>query len=262
METELFLISQKEMYLCCMQKEWFADWFDTPYYHILYKNRDQGEAERFIDKLVKFLKIPKGTELLDLACGRGRHSVTLAKYGYLVTGVDLSENSIQTAKKSAFGNPLVHFEVRDMRFPFETEKFHGIFNLFTSFGYFDDIQDNRKVIHSAHQMLKESGLIVIDFMNVQRVIHELIQTELKTVDDIDFYISRKFDGTHITKEISFFADEKNFSFSERVQALGMDDFSVLLEQSGFQIMDTFGNFDLAPFEAETSDRLIIIAKKI
>jgi len=245
-----------------MQKEWFAEWFDTPYYHILYKDRDEAEAEKFISNLVNFLSIPAGSKVLDLACGKGRHSLTLARFGYQVTGVDLSENSILTAKKTAGTDCDVRFEVRDMRESFTENTFNAVFNLFTSFGYFDSLQDNQKVIDSAKKMLRKNGLLIIDFMNAKRVVSELVPQEVKSVDGIDFSIRRIYDGTHITKEIKFNADNTDFTYSERVQALNLSDFSELLNNSGFEILHTFGNFDLDPYVSETSDRLIVVAKNI
>ncbi|MEY4602907.1 MAG: hypothetical protein RIT43_199 [Bacteroidota bacterium] len=245
-----------------MQKEWFAEWFDTPYYHILYKDRDEAEAEKFISNLVNFLSIPAGSKVLDLACGKGRHSLTLARFGYQVTGVDLSENSILTAKKTAGTDCDVRFEVRDMRESFTENTFNAVFNLFTSFGYFDSLQDNQKVIDSAKKMLRKNGLLIIDFMNAKRVVSELVPQEVKSVDGIDFSIRRMYDGTHITKEIKFNADNTDFTYSERVQALNLSDFSELLNNSGFEILHTFGNFDLDPYVSETSDRLIVVAKNI
>ena len=50
--------------------KWYASWFDTPYYHLLYKERDQGEAQMFMNNLTSFLNIPKGGKILDLACGK------------------------------------------------------------------------------------------------------------------------------------------------------------------------------------------------
>ena len=79
-------------------KQWYASWFDTPYYHILYKDRDHSEAQVFMDNLTNYLNIPEGGKILDLACGKGRHSVYLNSLGYNVTGIDLSEKSIDYAK--------------------------------------------------------------------------------------------------------------------------------------------------------------------
>ena len=75
-------------------ESWFTSWFDTPYYHILYKDRDDKEAQIFMDNIVHYLNLPEEAKILDLACGKGRHSIYLNKLGYNVTGVDLSENSI------------------------------------------------------------------------------------------------------------------------------------------------------------------------
>ena len=75
------------------------NWFDTKFYHILYKNRDHKEAELFIENLIDKLKIKKNSKVLDLACGRGRHSIFLNKKGMIVTGFDSSENNILEAKK-------------------------------------------------------------------------------------------------------------------------------------------------------------------
>ena len=114
-------------------KDWFTDWFNTPYYHILYKDRNDNEAQQFIKKITEFLSLPKNATLLDLPCGKGRHSVFLNSLGFKVIGADLSENSIQHAKN--FENENLKFIVQDMREPLH-KKYDAVFNLFTSFGYF------------------------------------------------------------------------------------------------------------------------------
>ena len=81
------------------QKDWFVSWFDTPYYHILYKHRDDTEAQLFMKNLIKTLEFSKKQLLLDLACGKGRHSIYLNALGYNVIGADLSKNSIAHAKQ-------------------------------------------------------------------------------------------------------------------------------------------------------------------
>ncbi|MCB0512464.1 MAG: class I SAM-dependent methyltransferase, partial [Bacteroidetes bacterium] len=77
-------------------KNWFELWFNSPFYHILYKNRDQNEANIFIDNMITKLKMDYG-KILDLACGKGRHAYYLAEKGFDVIGVDLAENSIKYA---------------------------------------------------------------------------------------------------------------------------------------------------------------------
>ncbi len=240
-------------------KEWFAEWFDTSYYHTLYKDRNDEEAALFIKNLIEVLQLDPSSSVLDLACGKGRHSVTLNKLGYNVLGVDLSSNSIQQAKYNE--NDRLKFAVHDMREVIDGEKFDAVFNLFTSFGYFDALCDNECVIRSIHTMLKENGYLVIDFMNAEKVIAKLVLNEVKTVDGIDFHIERNYDGQHIFKHIRFEADGRSFDYTERVQALKLTDFEKLLAENGFTIIRTFGDFSLNAFDPNISDRLIIIAKK-
>lgn len=253
------LISLKCIFVPMEKSEWFETWFDTKYYHTLYKNRDNKEAEQFISNLISLLKIPQGSKVLDLACGKGRHSLTLYTHGYHVLGVDLSPSSIEQA--SYFENENLSFQVHDMRQIIPNQQFKGIFNLFTSFGYFDSVEDNLRVLISMHEMLEEDGVLVIDFMNATKVVSQLVTEEVKVVDDITFNITRKFDGNHIFKYIQFSADGEEKKFMERVQALKLNDFQKLLESVGFVITDTFGNFELKPFNEQDSDRLILIAKK-
>jgi SAM-dependent methyltransferase len=239
-------------------KEWFADWFDTTYYHTLYKNRDLCEAKEFIQRLVDHLPLRKGDRVLDLACGKGRHALTLSESGFELLGVDLSEKSIAKAKELESDN--LKFRVHDMREVLPNEQFDAIFNLFTSFGYFDSIQENEKAIDSLSKMLKPNGLLVIDFMNIHQVVENLVESETKTVDGIDFDIRRFYDGKHIFKDIRFRADGQDHWFTERVQALELEDFSALLDAANFKILDSFGDFDLRPFDESSSERLIIIAR--
>lgn len=248
-----------------LQENWFACWFDTPYYHILYQNRNFDEAKGFMDRLVAFLHLPEKAKILDLACGKGRHAAHLATKNFDVTGVDLSPNSISEAK--IMECPNLKFMVHDMRerLTFDNceagDNFDAVFNLFTSFGYFDDTSENLKVTDAVFSMLKENGIFVIDFMNVSKVLHNLVEHEIKTLNEIDFKINRSFDGKHIHKKIEFMDGGENFEFAERVQALNLEDFKSLLNHSGFKILHSFGSYDLELFDLENSNRLIIIAQK-
>ncbi|KGO94791.1 SAM-dependent methyltransferase [Flavobacterium subsaxonicum] len=243
-----------------MQKEtnnWFASWFDTPYYHILYKDRDYEEAQLFMDNLTNYLNLPEDAKILDLACGKGRHSIYLNQLGYDVTGADLSENSIAAASKHA--NDTLHFEVHDMRVPFE-QKFDAIFNLFTSFGYFEQDSDNVVTLKAICESLSEYGFGVIDFMNVKHTIDNLVPHEVKTVDGIDFHIKRFYIDDHIIKEIDFEDKGEKYHFVEKVKALTLQDFEVMMEEASIYLLDTFGDYKLRKFYKNESERLIMIFK--
>lgn len=238
-------------------ENWYASWFDTPYYHILYKDRDYDEAQAFMDNLTHYLNLPEESKILDLACGKGRHSIYLNQLGYEVTGADLSENSINEASKSS--NEKLHFVKHDMRISFE-EKFDAIFNLFTSFGYFEDDADNLTTLKAIRDSLTEYGFAVIDFMNVDFVLENLIPEETKTVDGIDFYIKRYEKENHIYKEISFSDKGKDYYFTEKVQALRLADFEKMMDEAGIYLLDVFGDYKLRKFYKAQSERLILIFK--
>src|SRR4051794_38221332 len=115
-------------------REWYVDWFNSPYYHKLYFEHDEKEARQFINRIILYLKPEPGNRMLDVACGRGRHSKCLAAQGFDVTGIDISPDSIQYAKQ--FENAHLLFYLHDMRLPAWINYFVFAFNLFPSFGYF------------------------------------------------------------------------------------------------------------------------------
>jgi SAM-dependent methyltransferase len=238
-------------------KNWFASWFDTDYYHTLYKDRNDEEAQQFMDNLTHYLNLPEEAKVLDLACGKGRHSIYLNSLGFDVTGADLSENSIAEASK--FSNETLRFKEHDMRNSFE-EKYDAIFNLFTSFGYFENDADNLKTLISIKDSLTEYGFAVIDFMNVDYVIENLVPSEIKSVDGIDFHIKRYVKDNHIFKEIDFEDKGEKFHFTEKVQALRLADFEAMMEEAGIYLLDVFGDYKLKTFYKNSSERLIMMFK--
>ncbi len=236
---------------------WFASWFDTPYYHILYKERNYREAQVFMDNLTHYLNLPEKAKVLDLACGKGRHSIYLNQLGYDVVGADLSENSINEANKNS--NETLHFQVHDMRETFE-DKFDAIFNLFTSFGYFENDEDNLITLKAMKESLTEYGFAVIDFMNVNQVINNIVPEEIKTVENIDFHIKRYVADGHIYKDIDFEDQGQKFHFTEKVKALTLKDFEEMMEEAGIYLLDIFGDYKLKKFHKTDSERLIMIFK--
>jgi len=238
-------------------KDWFTDWFNTSYYHILYKERNDVEAQLFMRNITEILSLDKATHILDLPCGKGRHSVFLNSLGYSVTGSDLSENSINTAKK--YENDTLKFNVHDMRVPF-SKKYDAVFNLFTSFGYFEDDKEDLLILDNIKNGLTKEGFFVFDFLNAVLVKENLVTKETKVVDDITFNITREISNGFILKHITFFADAENHSYTERVKYLDLEKMTSYLEKVGFKIEHTFGDYHLNSFNSKISNRLIIVAK--
>ncbi|WP_448105501.1 class I SAM-dependent methyltransferase [Pedobacter panaciterrae] len=242
-----------------MQRKWFQYWFNSPFYHILYSQRNDAEAEFLIDNLSAYLKPAANSRILDIACGRGRHSIYLNKKGYDVTGIDLSEQSIKYAQQ--FEQKNLHFFVHDMRKLSFINYFDIAMNLFTSFGYFETEKEHVNAMKAFRKSLKDDGTLVIDYFNTQKILKNLTQQEIKTVEGIEFHLHKFVAEGKIIKHINFEHRDKPYAFEERVQAFTLQDFERMFEKSGLKIAATFGSYGLDPFDESKSDRLILICKK-
>ncbi|MCP2043050.1 bifunctional 2-polyprenyl-6-hydroxyphenol methylase/3-demethylubiquinol 3-O-methyltransferase UbiG [Pontibacter sp. HSC-36F09] len=241
------------------QEEWFSTWFDSPYYHILYSNRDDHDARLFMDNLLAYLHPKPQHKILDLACGKGRHSLYLNELGYDVTGIDLSEKSIDYARQ--YENERLHFDVHDMREVYKPESFDFVLNLFTSFGYFESETENVVSLKAAATNLKHGGKLVIDFMNTDRTVERLVSHEQKEVQGILFDISRKVEHDFIVKTIHFEDKGREYCFEERVRALRQENFMEYFRIAQLRLAEVFGDYKLQPFDPEKSERIIFVLKK-
>ena len=241
------------------QTEWFGTWFDSPFYHVLYKHRDYDEARAFIRVLVEQLGIASGQKILDVACGKGRHAIQLNNMGFEVEGIDLSAQNIEHAK--AFENDKLHFARHDMREVYKEEAFDVVLNLFTSFGYFDTHVEHEQAIKAMAAALKPGGSFVLDFLNPYVVINELVQEEVKIIDNIEFHINKSYDGEFILKKINFKDGGKEYEYLEKVKAIRRIEFLEYFRNAGLKLINTYGDYHMAPYEPEQSDRLIFWLKK-
>ena len=242
-------------------KAWFKDWFNSPYYHLLYQHRDDSEALEFISKLIAFLQPSLNCRMLDVACGKGRHSKALADMGYDVTGIDLSSESIAEAKQFEAGN--LHFYEHDMRLPFRVNYFNYGFNLFTSFGYFRTEREHNNAIRTIASSLKNGGTFILDYLNVHYAEDNLKKSETKDVEGVKFHISRWHDEKHIYKQIQ--VEDKgqplHHLYTEKVAKFSLGDFTDMLSYQHMQVQDVFGDYELGRYDVRTSPRMIIVAKK-
>lgn len=240
--------------------DWFENWFGSPYYSILYQNRDELEAQEFVESLLDYLQPTPGCAMLDIACGEGRYAHQLAEHGYRVTGIDLSDCSIAKAKE--LETPDLEFFVHDMRLPFITNYFDYAFNFFTSFGYFAHDRDHELAARAFAGALRPGGILVIDYLNRDYVISKLVAEETIKRGEYNFNISRKLERNHFIKDIRFNdANGQPRHFTERVAAFSLADFTRMLRAAGMSPVGTFGDYQLNPYHPLDSPRLIMIFKK-
>ncbi len=240
---------------------WFKDWFNSPYYHQLYFNRDESEAAAFIDLLITHVHPNANATMLDVACGKGRHSIHLAQKGYDVTGIDLSNDSIDEALLHQ--HEKLHFYRHDMRLPFWINYFDIAFNFFTSFGYFKTRREHDNAIRTIAQAVKPTGKIVIDYLNVHYSEANLIHQFEKEINGVNYFITKWFDETHFYKKIKVEDDAltEPLVYTEKVAKFSLGDFTEMLAYQGVQIKEVYGDYALGKYDINKSPRLIMIAEK-
>ena len=242
------------------KKAWFTTWFGSPYYELLYKERDRQEADMFIKNIIDFLQPSPSCIMLDIACGKGRHALSLNKMGYRVTGFDLSEANIKAAKK--YQNESLDFCIHDMRKPFMVNYYDIIFNLFTSFGYFENDRENRAVLENIYNALNPQGIFVLDFVNMDKTLQCLLADDRRIIDGVEFHISRSITRHGFLEKQIFVEDGPlRYNYEERVKIFKQADLKNYVAACGFEIKNIFGDYSLNDFNPAVSDRLILIAKK-
>jgi len=243
------------------EQAWYKDWFNSPFYHKLYFERDEKEAETFISTLIDHLQPAPGSYMLDVACGRGRHSRILAEKGFTVTGIDISFDSIAFAKKYESEN--LEFYQHDMRLPFRVNYFDYAFNFFTSFGYFKTRREHDDAIRTIANGLKPNGIFVIDYLNVHYSEDQLVYNEEKKLNGTTYEIHRWHDETHFYKKIVVEDDalEEPLIFTEKVAKFSLGDFTDMFAYQGLQIQEVFGDYHFANYDVRKSPRLIVVAIK-
>jgi len=245
------------------QIEWYRDWFSSPYYEILYFRRNEEEAQHFINRLMQHLNPPPGSFMLDVACGKGRHSKCLARMGFDVTGIDLSAPFITEAKQFETNN--LHFFLHDMRMPFRINYYNYAFNFFTSFGYFRTMREHDSAVRTIAQSLKPGGIFVIDYLNVHYTEENLVKEELRVIEGVTFDVNKWYDDDHFFKRVKISDPqhpELKQNFTERVAKFTLGDFTDMLTYQSMQVQGVFGDYALSHYDIRKSPRMIIIAKKI
>ena len=241
---------------------WFEEWFDSPLYEKLYSNRDEKDAASLADLIEEVIPVSAYRNVLDLGCGRGRHSITLAQRGYQVTGIDLSNKAIEKAKRIAGQKNLnnVKFFVRDMRDPLP-KQFDAIVNLFTTFGYFLEDEENRRVLRNTGKMLNQGGILFLDYLNPHYVEKNLVPSESGMYENLTYNVTRQIKDCMVFKTIQFSDDslDEPVKYRERVKLYDLEWFRDVLTDSGYDIIETYGNYEGSPFLVE-SPRMIIVAK--
>ncbi|WP_410514215.1 methyltransferase domain-containing protein [Paenibacillus sp. BR2-3] len=236
--------------------EWYEESFGEDYL-VVYRHRDFGGARREVERMIGWLDLPPGAKVLDLCCGMGRHSLALSESGYEVTGVDLSEALLREARAQE-GSGQVTWLRSDMRKLPLTGDFNAVVNLFTSFGYFEEDEEQIKVLREIGRMLKPGGKFIIDFLNPAHVIRHLVPHS--TREDADNLIDeqRRIEDGYVKKDIILTskADGTPRHYHERVKLYSLEQFQAMIAEAGLRLEAVHGSYDEGPYISESSTRMI------
>lgn len=249
-----------------MKKTWFEKWFSSKYYLDIYQHRDEEDARWIINLLQRSIPLNTRSKALDIACGSGRHSLELARRGFDVTGFDLSEFLIGEAKKGLKNSKekdlRVKFLIKDMRnFNFRNS-FDVAVNIFTSFGYFENDEENFSVIKNASDSLRSGGFFIFDFLNKKYLEDNLLKYSKQKSGGITVIQKRKIENGFVNKKITIREGSKLFEFDESLRLYSLSEFKKAFGSYGLKIQLLFGDYFGNKFNEKKSQRLIIIAKKI
>lgn len=240
---------------------WYKEWFNREEYELVYRERNETDAARLIDLIERVVQPSPGASILDVACGRGRHARLLARRGYEVTGLDLAERALETARRRTADEGLrVRFVQGDMRdFDFR-DSFHGAVNLFTSFGYFESDSEHDRVIRNIADVLRPGGWFVQDFLNADYVKDTLVPEDARTENGVTIKQQRWIDDERLNKRITIEQNDDRHVFTESVRLLTLEDFQEMYDAAGLDLFALHGDYDGRPHDG-ASPRLVMFSRK-
>ncbi|MFG0319306.1 MAG: class I SAM-dependent methyltransferase [Planctomycetota bacterium JB042] len=236
---------------------WYVGAFDEAYLE-RYAHRDDAEATRQVAWLAEASVVGDGLRVLDLCCGAGRHGAPARKVGARVVGLDLSAALLREACRRL---PVARGDMR--RLPFADAAFDGVFQMFTAFGYFEADDENRAVLDEVARVLLPGGRYALDLMNARREIERLVPRSTTRHDDGRVErATRSHDPARrrIEKEIEVtHPDGRIERRRESVRVFAEDELAGWLDAAGLSVDRIAGDDRGAPFRAEDSPRMIVVA---
>ncbi len=238
---------------------WYKEWFGEEYLTV-YKHRDNRDALRLTALILRHASVGPRARVLDLACGNGRHSFLLARHFHTVIGLDLSAHLLRVARERKESSDSPCFVRGDMRFlPFKAE-FDLVASLFTSFGYFDDDAQHRRVAAEIARVLRPGGRFVIDYFNAPYVRDHLVPEGEREMDGLRITEKRWIAGGRVNKKIWIEKRDGTKSFQESVRMFSEQELVNVFAAAGIEPQHVFGDYDGSPL-TPSSPRMIIFGKK-
>jgi len=241
------------------EANWYQNWFGKDYLKV-YSHRDLKDAQKLVELILSNITLYKDSNILDIGCGQGRHLSIFAEKQYQITGVDLSPVLLRIAKEKHINNSFVQLIQADMRqLPLQS-KFDLVLNLFTSFGYFENDDENINVLKQINALIKDTGSFVIDYFNSDFVKKNLVPKHKKEVGELIVEQERYIEDSRIKKKINLMKDGKKSTYFESVKLYSPEEIFNMLQSVNLKINKTYGDYNGTSFN-EDSPRLLVFGEK-
>jgi SAM-dependent methyltransferase len=243
---------------------WWEEFFDDSYGRMGLDVIDPERIQKEVDFIIDILGLQKHERILDLACGKGRHALELARRGFTgVTGLDYTKDYLEKAREIKSAEDLnVRFIEGDMRdIPFERE-FDACFNYFTSFGFFAEPADNERVIASVAKALKPGGRFLLETIHRDHMLRHF--HKLGWYERNDEYVLKSFDIDLATSTListwTYLRGEHKQEREVRLRIYSLHEMIAMFTHNGLEFVDAWSNKDKEPLTWD-HHRMIILAGK-
>ncbi|MBN2181843.1 MAG: methyltransferase domain-containing protein [Sedimentisphaerales bacterium] len=246
------------------KRTWYEDEsFWKTFESTMFNQERLDAAGEEVDKIVKLLAPEKDAKILDLCCGIGRHSLELARRGYQVVGVDLTEEYLAKARRQAESEGLtVQFVRSDMRRFCQIESFDAVINMFTAFGYFEQPADNKRVLANIRCSLRKGGTLILDTIGKEILARIFQERDWHEQDGRIFLREHKMKQNWSWAENRWIMFEngkvREFRFGHRIYS-GVEMMD-MLNECGFRSVSIYGDLEGADYD-HNAKRLVVIARK-
>jgi SAM-dependent methyltransferase len=230
---------------------------------MIFGNQRWDAAPVEVDQVVRLLGASPGAAILDLCCGPGRHSLELARRGFNVTGVDRTAVYIERAQEQAEAEGLaVEFVQEDMRHFCRPNVFDAAISLFTSFGYFEDPDENHQVLTNMYHSLKDEGTLILEMMGKEVLARIFRERDWSEQDGVLFLEERKVskDWSWMENRWIMLRGQERHEFEISHWLYSAAELSAMLKECGFGSVGVYGDLEGAPYD-HRARRLVAVAYK-
>jgi SAM-dependent methyltransferase len=241
--------------------EWYEAAFDR-LYPVLYEYRDIDEAAGVVEAYGGLFA--QKTPILDLASGGGRYLEALLRGGFNAFGLDLSHYLLRRSiEEWGHSGRVLQGDMRHL--PFAGGSFGGVWNMFTSFGYFSADTDNLLVFREVERVLAPGGRFLFDFINANWIARDLLERSTRRCGDHDVVEKRSLEshGKYLVKRatVTNRRTGEREEIAERLRLYTREDLAAMFASAGLRIEETFGDYAGNPFVDGVSERVVIVAAK-